>query len=178
MAVMTVLTTILLLCLNVSSVVAFRVHATTKQSTSLNMCKVSETSQQMNRIKRRIKSAIAAVVIASSTADISFALPDVQAPTIQTGLEQVEPKTEKMSGEVFFTALSGKLESMATALPDRYSYTYTYIYICIYTYIYVCIYIYVYIRVYTYICIYICIYIRNIYIYIYIYIYMKRNRGK
>jgi hypothetical protein len=140
------------------------------------MCKVSETSQQMNRIKRRIKSAIAAVVIASSTADISFALPDVQAPTIQTGLEQVEPKTEKMSGEVFFTALSGKLESMATALPDRYSYTY--IYICIYTYIYVCIYIYVYIRVYTYICIYICIYIRNIYIYIYIYIYMKRNRGK
>jgi hypothetical protein len=119
MVTMTVFTTILMLCM--SSIVAFRIHAATKQSTSLNMCKESESTQRMNKIQRRIKSAIAAILIASSTADISFALPDAQTPITQTKLEQIAPNFEKMisKSDVLFTSLSGKLETMTSALPDR-----------------------------------------------------------
>lgn len=99
---MIVLTSILLLlCLDMSSKVsAFQLHATTfRRPTSLNMCKVSESSKQMNKIQRRIKSAIAAVVISTSAVDMSFALPDAPVPITRSALEQSVQRLEKANSK-------------------------------------------------------------------------------
>lgn len=67
--------------------VAFRFTSrpTTSNAICLSMCKPSQTA---GVIQRRLKSAITAVIIAASTADTSFALPDAPVPITRSVLEQ------------------------------------------------------------------------------------------
>jgi hypothetical protein len=80
------LLSITVLSYSVSSFRNFRTNLvpTFSRSLPLDMCKSSPSppSPPINRMQKRIKSAIAAVVIASATADVSFALPDSPAVPI------------------------------------------------------------------------------------------------
>ena len=79
---------LLVLCLELSHLcVAFQFSSRPKTSDAicLNMCKPSPAE---GVFQRRIKSAITAVIIAASTADTSFALPDAPAPITRSVLEQ------------------------------------------------------------------------------------------
>jgi hypothetical protein len=53
----------------------------------------------MNKIQRRIKSAIAAVVISTSAVDMSFALPDAPVPITRSALEQSVQRLEKANSK-------------------------------------------------------------------------------
>ena len=78
----------LAICLELSQLTeAFRFTSRPKTSNAicLSMCK---TSPSAGAVQRRIKSAITAVIIAASTADTSFALPDAPAPITRSVLEQ------------------------------------------------------------------------------------------
>jgi hypothetical protein len=137
MATMIVLVSILvLLCLDMAAVSAFQSQATRFQRTSLNMCKVSESTQQMNKIQRKIKAAIAAVVISTSAIDTSFALPDAPVPMTRSVLEQSVQRLEKANSKTEVSTSLGELIYI-------YTYIYMYIYIYMFTYIYKYMYVYI-----------------------------------
>lgn len=81
----------------------------------MNMGKAFESTKQMNKIQRRIKSAIAAVVISTSAVDMSFALPDAPALITRSVLEQSVQNLEKANSKAeVSTCLADVFEAAGT----------------------------------------------------------------